>query len=117
MTRNSEFGFGETRLPESAFFEQLARSRVSARIPVTRVDHVLAMLAVVSGIAPALVLSLREWLAHAFVGTRVRVARVALGQDFFADRLCEIRTRQYYYYAFACIGRFKQFLHFFKSIR
>lgn len=81
-------------LPESSFFEQLASSRVPARITVTRVDHVFAMFAVVAGIASALVLPLRQRFTESFVRTRVGVTSVTFGQDFFADRFCKSHTRQ-----------------------
>lgn len=76
-------------LPESAFFEQFASSRVPAWITVARVNHVFAMFTVISGVASALVLPFGQRLAEAFVRTRVGEAGVTLGQDVFADRFCE----------------------------
>lgn len=82
-------------LPESSFFEQFASSRVPAWVTVTRVNHVFAMFTVITGIAPALVLSFWQRFAESFVRTRVSVARVTFGQDFFADRFCKAYTKKY----------------------
>lgn len=73
-----------TLAAEATLLEHGAGGIVAARIAIAGIDHVLAVLAMVAGLAEALILTLWQCQALCLVLAGLLVAGVALGQDLVA---------------------------------